>query len=166
MPAAATSLIETWADICNDPVLQNLPFKIETDEYGKIVMSPTKNYHGFHASEINRRLTQLLPAGRTANELAILTSKGVKVADASWASPERYAAIFDETAASIAPEICVEVLSESNHPAEIEEKKQLYFEAKAVEMWIFDKKGSVRFFDITGPLSKSKVCPAFPASIK
>ena len=35
-----------------------------------------------------------------------------------------------------APEICIEVLSLSNSPAEMNEKRDLYFEAGAHEVWI------------------------------
>ncbi len=29
-----------WASICENPVLANLPYKIQTDKWGNIVMSP------------------------------------------------------------------------------------------------------------------------------
>ena len=33
----------TWEEIINDPTLQNLPFKIETNRFGQILMSPATN---------------------------------------------------------------------------------------------------------------------------
>ncbi len=37
-----------WQEVCEHPSLQNLPFKIELDEYGNIVMSPVKIYHSLY----------------------------------------------------------------------------------------------------------------------
>lgn len=37
----------TWAEICADPVLAELPNRIETDRWGRIVMSPPpRSCHG------------------------------------------------------------------------------------------------------------------------
>ena len=35
----------TWDEICDDPALQDLPYKIETNQYGQIIMSPAKGWH-------------------------------------------------------------------------------------------------------------------------
>ncbi len=35
----------TWLEVCEHRSLQNLPFKIEIDEKGRILMSPVKVYH-------------------------------------------------------------------------------------------------------------------------
>jgi hypothetical protein len=32
-----------WIEVLADPVLRDLPYKIELNEYGKIVMSPASN---------------------------------------------------------------------------------------------------------------------------
>ncbi|MGH8613457.1 MAG: hypothetical protein ACREYF_15930 [Gammaproteobacteria bacterium] len=50
-----------------------------------------------------------MPAGVIVPELAIVTEDGVKVADVAWMSHEVWTRIKTETAASRAPEICVEV---------------------------------------------------------
>ena len=34
-----------WLELCNRPDLQNLPFKIELNKQGKVIMSPVKVYH-------------------------------------------------------------------------------------------------------------------------
>ena len=39
-----------WQEVCEHPGLQNLPFKIELDEKGKILMSPVKVYHSVYQS--------------------------------------------------------------------------------------------------------------------
>ncbi len=41
-----------WSDVLNDKSLSNLPYKIELNEYGQIVMSPASNQHGFLQVEI------------------------------------------------------------------------------------------------------------------
>jgi hypothetical protein len=34
-----------WQEICDHPCLRDLPFKLETDRWGHIVMSPASNRH-------------------------------------------------------------------------------------------------------------------------
>jgi hypothetical protein len=36
----------TWEQICDDPHLRHLPYKIEQNRHGRIVMSPAKADHG------------------------------------------------------------------------------------------------------------------------
>jgi len=55
------------------------------------------------------------------------TADGVKSADVVWVSDSRADIILEEDAASIAPEICVEVKSASNTLKEMLEKKRLVF---------------------------------------
>lgn len=31
-----------WEEVCADPVLKNLPYKIELNKWGNIVMTPSK----------------------------------------------------------------------------------------------------------------------------
>jgi Uma2 family endonuclease len=65
-----------------------------------------------------------------------------------------------------APNICVEILSPSNSTSEIDEKRALYFDAGAAEVWICNLDGSVSFF--VGPdrhQLNSIICPAFPNRI-
>lgn len=64
-------------------------------------------------------------------EFAVVTEDGVKVADLAWMSHEVWTRIKTETAASRAPEICVEILSDRNALPEIERKAAPYF-AKSV----------------------------------
>lgn len=35
-----------WSEVINDKTLQDLPYKIELNEWGHIVMSPVSNLHG------------------------------------------------------------------------------------------------------------------------
>jgi len=35
-----------WAEVINNPILKDLPFKIELNKFGKILMNPASNQHG------------------------------------------------------------------------------------------------------------------------
>ena len=64
------------------------------------------------------------------------------------------------------PEICVEIVSPSNSRSEINEKRALYFDAGAAEVWICNLDGSISFFVAShNQLFASSICPAFPGSI-
>lgn len=155
-----------WQDVCKHPSLQNLPFKIELNEYGNVVMSPVKVAHSAFQSEIAFILRTLLKEGRTLTECAIATRKGTKVADVAWASLSLFKHIQRQTECSIAPEICVEVISSSNSVKEMDEKRELYFESGAKEFWLCDKQGVMRFFHKDhGRLKSSELAPLFPKKI-
>jgi Uma2 family endonuclease len=155
-----------WLEVCEHPDLQNLPFKIELDETGKIIMSPTKVYHSIYQGEIAYQLHTLSPTGKTLVECPIATRKGTKVADVAWASSERLATIQPEIECSIAPELCVEVLSSTNTRKEMQAKRQLYFERGALEVWLCDADGKLTFFNPTGRLARSALFPDFPTQIE
>lgn len=154
-----------WQEVCDNPSLKNLPFKIELNEYGKVIMSPVKVYHSAFQGEIEFLLRTLLKTGKTLPECAIATRKGTKVADVAWISDTRFAIVKQETECSIAPEICIEVVSSSNSRQEMHEKRVLYFEAGAEEVWVCDDAGRVVFYDKDGELISSKRAPGFPAKI-
>jgi hypothetical protein len=46
----------TWAEACDDPSLQDLPYKVEINRHGQIIMSPVRNEHSFYQFEIGWRL--------------------------------------------------------------------------------------------------------------
>jgi len=155
----------SWKEVCEDPNLQDLPYKIETNDRGQIVMSPTYAWHGKFAFRIARRLEELLPEGESSVETAIRTAKGTKVADAIWCTAERWAEIRDAYDAPVAPEICVEIRSASNTDEEMAEKRALYFEAGAEEVWICDADGRLAFYDPDGAREVSRRAPSFPSRI-
>lgn len=68
-------------------------------------------------------------------------------------------------ASPVAPEICVEVLSKSNSPAEIDEKRRLYFEHGALEVWTCDVNGDMRFYTPDGEQSHSDLVSNFPKHV-
>ena len=154
-----------WQEICNRPELQNLPYKIELDGQGRIIMSPSKVYHSALQGEIAALLRLHRNDGKILTKCAIQTSQGTKAADVAWASQKTYHKIKDEAECSVAPEICVEILSLSNTEEEIEDKRGLYFEAGAKEFWLCDQDGKIECFDRLGTRTRSTLFPNFPPEI-
>jgi Uma2 family endonuclease len=154
-----------WQDVCAHPGLKNLPFKIELNERGQILMTPVKLYHSAYQGRISVLLHQHLPPGQILEECAVRTRKGTKVADVAWMSEARFAPIRDQAECPIAPEICVEVLSDSNTRREMNEKRRLYFAAGASEVWLCDPWGGIRFYGPGGELERSALAPGFPGKI-
>ncbi len=157
----------TWSEICDDPSLRDLPYKIETNRFGTIMMSPAKGWHGDRQIEIAYQLRTLLPEGKAIAEAPIQTTDGIKVADVGWFTMERLKPIRRETVYPVAPQICVEVLSDSNSREEILGKLALYFTAGASEVWLCDDDGRMEFFTSgsPGPSPASLVCPGFPTRL-
>lgn len=128
-------------------------------------MNAVRVIHSLYQGEIEYLLRTLLKSGKTFPECAIKTTKGTKVADVAWATTDTVRKIKDEIECSIAPEICVEVLSSSNTEDEMKEKTDLYFEKGAREVWICEN-GIMRFYNIGGEMEKSSLVPDFPNKIE
>ena len=148
-----------WQEICNDPLLRELPYKIELNEWGKIVMSPASSRHSLLQGLIQDALREVRKEGFVYQECPVQTSKGVKAADVAWASNEFVRSFGHESPLAKAPEVCVEVLSPSNSPREMEEKRELYFARGALEVWLCDEQGNFSFYDCTGQLTRSRLFP-------
>jgi Uma2 family endonuclease len=156
-----------WKEILADPELARLPYRIETDQYGRILMSPPPaSRHGRRQVKIGALLLQLLPEGETVSECPVSTAGGVRAVDVAWLAPDRAEIGQDPIVFVRAPDICVEILSPSNTSPETDEKRVLYFDAGASEVWICNLDGSITFF--VGPdhqQDNSVICPAFPNRI-
>lgn len=155
----------TWDSICDDPSLENLPYRVELTRRGQLVTSPHRSYHSIYQSRIIRWLNRLLPAGEAMPECPIETGTGTVVADVAWATPKKVTRNFDLPNWAESPEIVVEVLSPSNAGEEIRRKREAVFAKGALEFWVCDQKGALQFFGRRGRLAKSRLCPAFPASV-
>ena len=158
----------TWEDIIADRSLRDLPYKIETNRYNKIIMCPASAWRGNCEHEIGLLLRQFLPRGKVINEAPVRTSEGVRVADAAWMSRERWQPNRRAVALPIAPEICVEILSPSNGREEMLEKMTLYYAKGAQEVWLCDEEGRIEFFTAASapqPMPASVLCPEFPQQI-
>ncbi len=158
-----------WEEVLEDSFLHGLEERIETDRLGHIVMSPPPvQQHGGFQFEIGLLLRTLLPNGRVITECPVSTSEGVKGCDVVWISRERHEPQRRLPCLTLAPEICVEVVSPSNSRTEIEEKQRLYFEAGAEEVWLCDAGGRMRFClkENTDRACASTLCPNFPATVE
>ncbi|MEE4359719.1 MAG: Uma2 family endonuclease [Desulfococcaceae bacterium] len=154
-----------WAAICENPLLKELPFKIQTDRWGNIIMSPATNEHGMYQAKIVAFLSRMAEKGTVISECSVQTKEGVKVADAAWASDEFISRNIGQTPFAEAPEICVEILSPSNSRAEMDEKKELYFARGAKEFWTCGRNGNLDFYKNTGWIPQSELIPGFPDKI-
>jgi Uma2 family endonuclease len=155
-----------WREVIEDPSLRDLPYKIETNEWGKIMMCPAADAHGAYQSEIVILINNLAKEGRVTTECPVKTSKGTKVADVAWRSAafaKRHGMKKVELPES--PEVVVEVASPSNSVAELEGKRLLYFEKGAKEFWLCDEDGNMRFFNPQGELGRSELFGEFPGRI-
>ncbi len=161
--------LRRWDELLNDPALAKIEGRIETDRHGNIIMSPPPGPdHGGYQIEIGIHLRRLLPQGRAMSECPISTGDGVRAADVTWASQKCLRERGNRSCFPVAPEICVEILSPRNTEAEINDKKALYFEAGAKEVWLCDEKGRITFYgaEVTRPLKASRLCPQFPTKIE
>jgi Uma2 family endonuclease len=160
--------MRSWADICADKSLQDLPYKIETNRLDQIVMSPASSWHSNFQGEIVYLLKKLMGSGHVLTEAAIDTTDGIKVADAAWISRARFLPHRRSITLPIAPEICVEVVSPGNREYEMVSKTQLFFAQGAQEVWLCDDEGRMTFFlhDVAGTSPASRLCPDFPLQIE
>ena len=154
--SSAEALSLRWAEVCNDPALRDLPYKIELNAWGKIEMSPASNRHSRLQGLVALALGMQRPDGTILPECSILTDIGVRVPDVCWASADFWARHGESTPYPRAPEICVEVMSPSNDADEIREKTRAYLAAGAVEVWIVLEDGSAHFFDASGERQASR----------
>lgn len=155
-----------WSQVMEDPSLADLPYKIELNEWGNIVMSPASNLHGMLQSRILLKLRELMKDGEVFVECSVLTAKNVKVADVVWGSTAFFEKNGAVTPYRIAPEICVEVMSPGNSAAEMMMKKDLYLARGAREFWICSEDGQMSFFNYEGKMEQSSLCPDFPDKIQ
>jgi Uma2 family endonuclease len=137
--------LRRWTELMSDSRLQQLDARVETDRFGRIIMSPTPSAH-YGSYQFKIGLAQPMHArGLSCYRMPNLDRRRRKAADVAWACPNvcanRASILFPR-----APEICVEILSPSNAEAEIREKTALYFDAGAVEVWHCTTTGKIIFF--------------------
>jgi Uma2 family endonuclease len=159
--ATPEALLARWEELSRDPSLQDLPYKIELNAWGKVEMSPTAVPHAWLQAEVTVSLRQQLRDGVALTECPVLTTIGIRVPDVAWASTTFMRQHAGVSPLPQAPEICVEVLSPSNVDAEITEKTRAYLAAGAVEVWWVAQNGTIRFFDDSGEKSATR----FPVSL-
>lgn len=145
-----------WSSVINNPFLKDLPFKVELDKWGRILMSPASNNHGSLQFETGAKIRDAKRGeGKVITECSIQTSQGVKVADVAWASDSFIEKFGFQTPYQRAPEICVEVVSPSNAQGEIAEEIELYLSKGAREVWIVSEDGTAKYFTYEGEIEFS-----------
>ncbi|NBC19257.1 MAG: Uma2 family endonuclease [Bacteroidetes bacterium] len=157
-----------WHRALHDERLQDLPYRVETNEHGQILLSPHKPRHSFTQTRLVLLLDRHLAdrAGSPVVGFAVATAKGVKVPDVVWISDERAQQIPEDAEASpVMPDLVIEVLSATNTEAEMAEKRALYVEEGAREVWLVGEDGAVRCFDADGSLDASDLAPSFPGEV-
>jgi Uma2 family endonuclease len=155
-----------WQAICDNPTLRDIPFKVETNKWGKIELSPASNEHGLYQALLIEWLVKLGENGRPISECGIQTSHGVKVADVAWGSYAFFGKNKRQNPYQESPEIVIEILSPSNTQPEMLEKKELYFSRGATEFWVCGNDGSMRFFNHREELGESGIIKKFPKKIE
>ena len=144
-----------WQQVIENPFLQNLPFKIELNKWGKVLMSPASNNHGRWQFEVGTLIKEKKQSGVVITECSIQTPEGVKVADVAWLSDEFVEKHGFETPYDIAPEICVEIISPSNSKDEMNEKINLYLNQGAKEVWLCNQEGEISYYSQRGKINHS-----------
>ncbi len=150
-----------WQEVLNNPFFTDVPFKVELNKFGKILMSPASNSKGILKFRIAKKIEQNNLRGYVSFSNSILTGDGVKVADVAWASDEFIAEFGDQTPYPKAPEICIEIVSPANSQAEMTEKIRLYLEKGALEVWTITLDGEAKFFTHIGEIETSKIAKGF-----
>jgi Uma2 family endonuclease len=157
----------TWQELCDDPLLSRLPFQIELDKFGRIVMSPAANWkHGRTQSRLAFWLRSRLGED-TATEVAIEHAEGTSEPDVLWAPPAFWNRQNPDRAdLPESPPLVCEVLSPSNTEAEMAFKIANYLGAGAQEVWLIGPNETVRFFDNNGQIEHSNVAHCAPQEVK
>jgi Uma2 family endonuclease len=150
-----------WSEVVDNPYFRNLPFKIELNQFGQVLMSPASNLHGSVQAKVTSLFDQKMKSGVVITECSVQTRDGVRVADVAWASDEFIARHGTTTPYPQAPELCVEVVSPSNTKAEIDYKISLYFAHGAQEVWVVSLRKKVDIYVGGLPAAKSKYLPKF-----
>ena len=148
-----------WNQLIHDPLFRDMPYKIELNKSGQILMSPASNWHGHAQGELAKQFGKKKKSGKIIAECSILTRLGVRVADIAWASDSFIAKNGFTTPYLVSPELCVEIVSPGNSQPELSEKVALYLEKGAHEVWIVAQNGKMKIFGNVGEQKKSTIIP-------
>ena len=150
-PLSPSQLAARWQAMCADPTFEDVAGKIELTEWGEILMSPVGKVHGIASMRIGEVLRKVL-GGHTMAEVGVATGIGVRAPDVAWCSETWLAAHPENMPLSSAPELCVEIVSESNALPKLREKAMAYVNAGAVEAWIvYPQSRRVEIYGRDGP---------------
>lgn len=154
---SAAELRKRWHQMLVDPMLRDIPGKLELNEKGKIELTPPSTRHGVLQAFVVHEAYRSRPDGTVITECAIETEIGVRVPDVVWASAAFMRRHGEKSPLPKAPELCVEVLSPSNTRPEIQEKRTAYLAAGALEVWLVDEDGTLEMFGKNGRIEASSL---------
>jgi hypothetical protein len=146
-----------WIEMTRDPLLAQIPYKLEMNERGSMEVSPGTRRHASLQSSLASELRRLKPEGVTLTQCAIETELGVRVPDVAWASAEFVLANGLGTPLPSAPDLCVEMLSRLNRRAHILDKVTAYLTAGAREVWLVHENGSLEIISVQGAREHSSL---------
>lgn len=152
---SAAELRGRWRRMLENPLLADIPGKLELTEKGTIELSPASTRHGILQAYVAGELRRLRPDGTTITECAIETEAGIRVPDVAWASAELMCRHGAASPLPRAPELCVEVLSPANSEPEMAQKTAAYFAAGAVEVWLVAEDGTLEMYGARGRIEAS-----------
>jgi len=149
-PLDAEGLSRRWRQMLEDPLLANVPGKVELDLWGRIIMTPVNTEHGGLAGRLSYILQSQL-GGRTLVEVGVRTDEGVFTPDVAWCSVAYWSARREQAPLEVAPELCIEIASPSNTIQDLRAKANAYIAAGASEAWIvFPRSRRVEFYRQSG----------------
>ena len=155
-----------WQQLCADSVLHNMPYKMELNQQGQIIMSPASVGSVLLQAKIIALLNKLCGDFIVALEFSVETGDGVKVVDVGMLTSTQAAALRNNVTSAFSPLLCIEVFSPSNTLAEMGQKRRLYFATGAEEFWLCSQEGVFTFYDQNGEMSSSRLVADFPAAIE
>ncbi len=155
-----------WQAICENKIFKDIQYKVETNKWGKIELSPASNEQGIYQAILIEWLVKLGENGRPISECGIQTAQGVKVADVAWGSYAFFGKNKRQNPYQESPEVVIEILSPSNTRQEMLEKKELYFARGAKEFWVCDSGGDMTFFNNSQALGESILIKDFPKKVE
>ena len=165
-PRTIKDVAAQWETVLRDFQDVEMPYKIETNAAGWVVMEPPPaDVHRLFQTRLSQFLDDALDGGTATIEIGLHTHGGTKIPDVVWASYETWEKRQEDLATAPPPRVCVEVLSPSNTDAEIEEKRRLYLDIGVEEVWICEQDGTLRFYDDSGGLQTSKIVEGAPNQI-
>jgi Uma2 family endonuclease len=160
---------QVWERLVNDPSLNDVLEKVETDRDGNLIMGPPPtDSHIVRQNLIAKTLDRLRPEGLSLVDGTVSTLEGTKIPDTVWYGETRVAArasATDTTLSQVTPNLCVEVLSPSDSESDIEGKIVAYFNVDVREVWGCDLQGNMTFHGPKGIMERSEICPEFPRYI-
>lgn len=78
-----------WSDFCRDPLLEDVPGKVELNRCGLLEVTLVSNRRALKRGDLAATLRQRLPGGDVLAGCSIATTDGVRVPDVAWEEHQR-----------------------------------------------------------------------------